>query len=145
MTQKMYDQERARQPQGESPNPAKRHAPRPPRTEPDRPQQVIGADDPHRTPGPALLPQGERDKLAMGLQQALDTFVESPRRAVEVADGVFDEAVTHLTETLAERRRALRASWQDKGTEVQTEELRLALRQYRETAELLLRTGRPGQ
>lgn len=75
----------------------------------------------------------------MRLRQALNTFVESPRQAVEEADGVFDEAVTQLTETLAERRRALRAAWQGQDTEAQTEELRLALRQYKETTEVLLR------
>ncbi|MGW7075028.1 hypothetical protein [Streptomyces sp. NPDC054866] len=89
--------------------------------------------------GPVLLPQDERDKLGLRLQQALSTFVESPRQAVEEADGLFDEAVRHLTETLTERRRTLRASWQGHDTEAHTEELRLALRQYREATERLLR------
>jgi hypothetical protein len=143
----MYDQERAQQPRGESPDPRKRHASQPPRTAPDRPRHdpVAGADDPHRTPASALLPQGERDKIAMGLEQALSTFAQCPRQAVREADSVFDDAVTHLTEALAERRRALRASWQDKGTDVQTEDLRLALRQYQEATELLLRMERAGQ
>ncbi|MFD0385800.1 hypothetical protein ACFQ2B_35960 [Streptomyces stramineus] len=65
--------------------------------------------------------------------------MENPHQAVEEADGVFDEAVAQLTETLAERRRVLRASWRNQGTEAQTEELRLALRQYKEITELLLR------
>ncbi|MEU5689331.1 hypothetical protein [Streptomyces venezuelae] len=86
-----------------------------------------------------LLPPSDRDKLTMRLQQALNTFVESPRQALEEADGVFDEAVTQLTATLAERHRVLRAGWRGQDTEAQTEELRLALRQYRETTELLLR------
>lgn len=137
----MYDQERAQQPQSESPDLAKQHSPRPPRTEPARAphEPVISATDPDPTPGSALLPKGERDKLTMRLQQALNTFVESPRQAVEEADGVFDEAVTYLTETLAERRRVLRAGWQGQDTEAQTEELRLALWEYSKTIELLLR------
>ncbi|MGW6023791.1 hypothetical protein [Streptomyces sp. NPDC055099] len=89
--------------------------------------------------GSALLPQDEHDKLGLRLQQALSTFVESPRQAVEEADSLFDDAVRHLTETLTERRRVLRASWQNHDTEAHTEELRLALRQYREATERLLR------
>ncbi|MFD9074406.1 hypothetical protein [Streptomyces lasiicapitis] len=137
----MYDQERAQQPKGESPDLAKQHDARPPRTEPARTprEPALGANDPDRTPGSALLPQGERDKLTMRLQQALNTFVESPRQAVEEADRVLDEAVTQLTETLAERCRVLRAGWQGQDTEAQTEELRLALRQYRATTEQVLR------
>lgn len=90
-------------------------------------------------PGSVLLPQDERDKLGLRLQQALSAFVESPRQAVEEADSLFDDAVRHLTEILTERRRALRATWQGQDTEAQTEELRLALRRYRESVERLLR------
>ncbi|MEU3738016.1 hypothetical protein AB0E78_13195 [Streptomyces sp. NPDC032198] len=89
--------------------------------------------------GPVLLAQDERDKLGLRLQQALSTFVDSPRQAVEEADGLFDDAVRHLTETLTERRRTLREGWQGHDTEAHTEELRLALRQYREATERLLR------
>ncbi|WP_191094881.1 hypothetical protein [Streptomyces kanamyceticus] len=136
----MYDQERAQQAQGGRPDLVEQHAGQAPRTESARAprEPAASADASVRTPGPTLLAQGERDKLIMRLQQALNGFVESPRQAVEEADGVFDEAVTQLTETLAERRRVLRASWQGQDSEAQTEELRLALRQYKETTELLL-------
>ncbi|MER5302837.1 hypothetical protein ABT039_25720 [Streptomyces lasiicapitis] len=136
-----YDQERAQQPQGGRPDLVEQHASQTPRTEAARAprEPVASADASVRTPGSTLLAQGERDKLTIRLQQALNAFVESPRQAVEEADGVFDEVVTQLTENLAERRRALRAGWQGQDTEAQTEELRLALRQYKETTELLLR------
>ncbi|WP_326654278.1 hypothetical protein [Streptomyces sp. NBC_01750] len=138
-----YNAEHAKPPQVKSPVPAAQSAPRAPRTEPDqqRREPVISADGPVRTSGPEpqLLPQGERDKLAMRLQQALNNFVDSPRQAVVEADSAFDEVTTHLTNTLAERRRALRASWQSQDTEAKTEDLRLALRQYREITERLLR------
>jgi hypothetical protein len=137
----MYDQERAQQPQADRPNLAEQHASQLPRSEPARTpgQPVISATDPDHTPNLALLPQSDRDKLTMRLQQALNTFVESPRQALEEADGVLDEAVTQLTATLAERHRVLHAGWRDQGTEARTEELRLALRQYKATTELLLR------
>lgn len=138
-----YDPERAQQPPSQSPAPAEQSAPHAPRPEPARQPRdpVSSADSPARTPGSEqqLLPQGERDKLAIRLQQALNNFVDSPRQAVEDADSAFDEVATHLTDTLAERRRVLRASWQGQDTEAETEQLRLALRQYREITERLLR------
>ncbi|MWA15371.1 hypothetical protein [Streptomyces sp. BA2] len=103
------------------------------------PSPATGSPASGSEPGPVLLRQDERDKLGLRLQQALSTFVESPRQAVEEADGLFDDAVRHLTETLTQRRHTLRASWQGHDTEAHTEELRLALRQYREATERLLR------
>ena len=91
-----------------------------------------------RPPGVALVPQGERDKLALRLQGALSTFVDSPRWAVEEADAAFDDVVTQFIDTLVEQRRVLRTSWEDPDTDTQTEELRLALQQYREITERLL-------
>ncbi|WP_329362127.1 hypothetical protein [Streptomyces sp. NBC_01483] len=91
-----------------------------------------------RPPGVALVPQGERDKLALRLQGVLSTFVDSPRRAVEEADAAFDDVVTQFIDTLVEQRRVLRTSWEDPDTDTQTEELRLALQQYREITERLL-------
>jgi len=107
------------------------HAPREPATTAEHPS-------PDRKSVAELLPRGEHDKLTLRLQQALTTFVDSPRQAVEEADSVFDEVATHFTNTLAEQRRVLRSGWQDQDTEAQTEELRLALRQYREITERLL-------
>ncbi|WP_106981120.1 hypothetical protein [Streptomyces fulvoviolaceus] len=107
------------------------HTPREPATTPDRPSL-------DRKPVAELLPQGEHDKLTLRLQQALNTFVDSPRQAVEEADSVFDEVATHFTNTLTEQRRVLRSGWQGQDAEAQTEELRVALRQYREITERLL-------
>ncbi|WP_405864996.1 hypothetical protein [Streptomyces sp. NBC_00005] len=84
------------------------HAPREPGT---------GADSPDRKLGQDLVPQVERDKFTLRLRQALTAFVDSPRQAVEEADAVFDEVATQFTNTLAERRRALRARWQDQDTD----------------------------
>ncbi|MBT2395329.1 hypothetical protein [Streptomyces sp. ISL-100] len=88
-----------------------------------------------------LIPQGERDKLALRLQQAVNTFVDGPLRAVEEADSVFEEAARCLTDAVAERRGLLRSAWagKDRETEAETEELRVALRTYREATERLLR------
>jgi hypothetical protein len=134
-----HNAEHARQPQAGSPVPAMRRAPQTPPTDSAHAPREPSTDGAGRRPGSKLLPQGERDKVTLRLQHALNTFVDSPRQAVEEADSAFDELATHLTDTLAERRRALRAKWQDLDTETQTEELRLALRHYREITERLLR------
>ncbi|MFZ3570798.1 hypothetical protein ACOKM5_28120 [Streptomyces sp. BH097] len=102
--------------------------------------------DPERTAGagkgvtPArggLVPTGEREELEGRLRHALTGFVDEPRAAVEEADHVLEDLTARLTETLASHRHTLRTSWQDSTED--TERLRLALRDYRETAERLLR------
>ncbi|MFD4902864.1 hypothetical protein [Streptomyces sp. NPDC058411] len=100
-----------------------------------------GRTGPHEADGTGgpLVPRGAQDALSLRMQQAVTDFVESPRRAVEEADSTFDEIVSGLTEALAERRRVLRASWQEQDTEAQTEELRIALQRYRDLSEQLLR------
>lgn len=139
-----HDAEHAPQPQPGSPDPTQL-APQAPRTEsahaPREPATSVGGPD--RKPGPDLIPQGDRDKLTLRLQQALTTFVDSPLQAVEEADTVLDDVATRFTDTLTERRRVLRASWQDQDTEAQTEELRLALTQYREITDRLLHMSAP--
>ncbi|WP_372341343.1 hypothetical protein [Streptomyces sp. CC224E] len=87
-----------------------------------------------------LVPADERAALEKRLRHALTGFVDEPRAAVEEADHVLEDLAARLTETLAGHRRTLRTSWQDptEGPE-DTERLRLALRDYRETAERLLR------
>ncbi|WP_186001278.1 hypothetical protein [Streptomyces sp. IB201691-2A2] len=128
-----------RVPQAPATKPA--HEPRESTTPADRPN--ADRPSPDRKPVAELLPQGERDKLTVRLQQALNAFVDSPRQAVEEADSVFDEVTTHFTNTLTEQRRVLRSGWQGQDTEAQTEELRVALRQYREITERLLHMAAP--
>ncbi|MFF7886566.1 hypothetical protein ACFZDJ_26525 [Streptomyces sp. NPDC007896] len=113
----MYDQSRAQQP-------------------PDKKSGLAG----RRTPGPEpLLPSDERDKLAHRLQHALNTFADSPREALEEAETALDEVTAQLMSTLAERRRVLHETWQDQGPGTQPDELRHALREYREITQRLLR------
>jgi hypothetical protein len=112
----MYDQTRAQQPAGRTPDPAGR-----------------------RGPGPEpLLPSDEQDKIVQRLRHALNTFADTPLEALEEAESAYDEATAQLVNALAERRRVLRAGWQDRDPGTQSEELRLALRQYREVTQRLL-------
>jgi hypothetical protein len=97
---------------------------------------VTGA---HETGRDGLFPAGEREELSTRLEQAVQNFVDSPRQAVEMADHAFAQATAQLAEAVAERQRALRERWQGEGPGTGTEELRVLLRQYRETTEQLLR------
>ncbi|KMS70315.1 hypothetical protein ACM01_31950 [Streptomyces viridochromogenes] len=112
----MYDQKRAQQPAGRPRGPAER-----------------------RTPGPEpLLPSDEQDKIVQSLRHALNTFADTPLKALEEAESAYDEATAQLVNALAERRRLLRAGWQDQDPGTQSDGLRLALRQYREIIQRLL-------
>ncbi|MFI9647762.1 hypothetical protein ACIHAA_15885 [Streptomyces sp. NPDC052040] len=89
-----------------------------------------------------LLPRDECDRFAERLRHAIGEFVDEPRDAVEEADQVAQEVVARLSEAVASRRRTLKASCQGSGDETpagaDTEQLRLALRDYRVTVERLL-------
>ncbi|MFF3645645.1 hypothetical protein [Streptomyces sp. NPDC002564] len=137
----MYDRERSQQPpQARNPNLAEQHASQDPRHESARPPlQEPRPGLPMRAPGALLVPQGEREKLALRLQQALNSFVENPLRAVEEADGVLAEAIAQLTAALTERHHGLRDGRPNKDAKDRTEELRIALQQYKETTERVLR------
>ncbi|MFI9765874.1 hypothetical protein ACIHJG_03270 [Streptomyces sp. NPDC052415] len=86
-----------------------------------------------------LLPREEYDKLETRLQHAMTGFVDEPRASVEEADQALEELTSRLTDALTQRRRTLRGSWQGDERSSDTEQLRLALRDYRELADRLLR------
>ncbi|MFI6468566.1 hypothetical protein [Streptomyces sp. NPDC050538] len=88
----------------------------------------------------SLLPHDESDKFSLRLQHAVTGFVDEPRSAVEEADHVLEEVANRFTEAVTKRRATLHGSWESKGTDGSddTEQLRLALRDYRELTERLL-------
>jgi hypothetical protein len=67
--------------------------------------------------------RGKWDAIQVG-------FVDEPRRAVEQADSLVAGTMKRLAEIFAEERNKLENQW-DKGENVSTEDLRLALRRYR--------------
>ncbi|OON76694.1 hypothetical protein [Streptomyces tsukubensis] len=67
-----------------------------------------------------LVGPDERDKLTLRLQQALNEFVDAPHDAVEEADRVLEETIARLTDSLAQRRRTLRTSWDSAGSAAAT-------------------------
>ncbi|MER5385491.1 hypothetical protein ABT040_35405 [Streptomyces sp. NPDC002688] len=113
----MYDQTRAQQPPDKQPGSAGRRMP--------GPEPLLGSD--------------ERAELTQRLNHALNTFANNPREALEEAETAFDEAAAQLMSALTERRRALHEGWRGQDPATQADELRHALRQYREITQRLLR------
>jgi hypothetical protein len=66
---------------------------------------------------------GRWDALQVG-------FIDEPRRAVEQADSLVAGAMKRLAEIFAEERARLESQW-DRGDNVSTEDLRVAMRRYR--------------
>lgn len=64
-------------------------------------------------------------------------FVDSPRDAVQHADQLVAQVIQSLTTTFADQKRSLEGQWGE-GEQVETEELRVALRQYRAFFDKLL-------
>ncbi|MYX11973.1 hypothetical protein GTY67_00830 [Streptomyces sp. SID8374] len=89
--------------------------------------------------GRPLFAAEEREKFDARIHQAVAGFVENPRQAVQEADATFDEVVTGLTQALAERSRLLRTDRDGERSEAGTEDLRIALQQYRDLTERLVR------
>lgn len=105
----------------------------------------IAGRSPPRAPDPApadngssplLLPEAAGD-LRGDWQQVQASFVDSPRAAVEQADALVAGAMKRLAETFADERAGLERQW-DRGDDVFTEELRIALQRYRAFFERLL-------
>ncbi|MEU6138991.1 hypothetical protein ABZ848_01355 [Streptomyces sp. NPDC047081] len=109
---------------------------------PTPPAVTEEAAGPGSRPAARLLPHDECDKLELRLRNAVSGFVDGPQDAVREADQVVEEIAGRFADAVTRRRRALRTSWQDGGRSVpehpDTEQLRLALRDYRELAERLL-------
>jgi hypothetical protein len=64
-------------------------------------------------------------------------FVDEPRKAVEDADELVATTMKRLAQMFAEERQNLEHQW-DRGDEVSTEDLRVALRRYRSFFDRLL-------
>jgi hypothetical protein len=84
-----------------------------------------------------LFPNNEIAKLRDRWNGVQTAFVDEPRRAVEEADGLVASAMKRLAEVFAEERSNLEKQW-DRGDQVSTEDLRIALQRYRAFFQRLL-------
>jgi hypothetical protein len=89
-----------------------------------------------RQPAPAdsgatpLLPENEVGDLRSRWDNIQTSFVDEPRRAVQDADALVARAMKRLAEVFASERSQLESQW-DRGDDVSTEDLRVALQRYR--------------
>ncbi|MGC1788996.1 MAG: hypothetical protein WA718_19875 [Terriglobales bacterium] len=77
-----------------------------------------------------LFREGELEGLRSRWNSVQAAFVDEPRQAVEQADGLVASAMKRLAEVFAEERSQLEQQW-DRGDNVSTEDLRIALQRYR--------------
>ena len=84
-----------------------------------------------------LFPGNELDGLRTRWKEVQTAFVDEPRKAVEQADGLVASAMKRIAEVFAEERAGLEKQW-DRGDNVSTEDLRVALQRYRTFFERLL-------
>lgn len=77
-----------------------------------------------------LFYEGEATEFQSRWDKIQTGFVDEPRRAVEQADELVVAAMKRLTVIFADERIKLEREW-DKGEDVSTEDLRMALRRYR--------------
>lgn len=85
-----------------------------------------------------LLALDDLDHFRQRWDETQTSFVDEPRAAVARADELVAEVMQSLADTFARERSQLEGQW-DRGDEVSTEELRIALQRYRNFFDRLLR------
>jgi hypothetical protein len=84
-----------------------------------------------------LLDQGATSDVRGRWEEIQAGFVDEPRNAVQEADALVADLMQRLADSFASERQALEGQW-DRGDEVSTEELRVALQRYRSFFDRLL-------
>lgn len=86
-----------------------------------------------------LLTGQQRSDFESRWRDVQTAFVDEPRGAVDRADALVGEVVEAVTAGFAARRSQLEQRWSAEGEEAATEDLRQALRAYREFFDRLLK------
>jgi hypothetical protein len=84
-----------------------------------------------------LLPGDQTDQLMQRWQEVQSSFVDRPRDSVEQADALVADLMQRLAAGFSEERERLETQW-DRGDDVSTEDLRVALTRYRSFFDWLL-------
>ena len=77
----------------------------------------------------ALFDKAETERLRSRWNEVQGRFVDEPRQAVAAADALVADAMKRISEMFANERAGLERQW-DRGDQVTTEDLRLALQRY---------------
>lgn len=86
--------------------------------------------DPGTDNGDTLFPANEAGTFRTRWNDIQTGFVDEPRNAVQQADSLVAEVIQKLAASFADERSKLEKQW-DKGDNVSTEDLRMAVRRYR--------------
>ena len=84
-----------------------------------------------------LLPGDQSDRFTTRWQEIQASFVDQPRDSVEQADELVADLMQQLASSFSDERERLETQW-DRGDDVSTEDLRVALTKYRSFFDRLL-------
>jgi hypothetical protein len=84
-----------------------------------------------------LLPDDQSESFTSRWQEIQTSFVDQPRDAVAAADSLVADLMQRLAASFSQERERLEAQW-DRGDDVSTEDLRVALTRYRSFFDRLL-------
>src|SRR5919204_14548 len=77
-----------------------------------------------------LFPEHELQDFRSRWDQIQIGFVDEPRKAVQDADNLVASTMKRLAEIFSDERKKMEGQW-DRGDDVSTEDLRVALQRYR--------------
>jgi hypothetical protein len=114
-------------------------APDPGMAAPNMPNEQASAGGPRPVDGAAMALFNTEEAGSFRSRWALiqASFVDEPRSAVEQGDALVAELMQRLAEVFSTERARLEGQWST-GSDVSTEDLRLALRRYRSFFDRLL-------
>jgi hypothetical protein len=93
------------------------------------PSAVVSAPDAEPGPTRAAPVAGDCTSPNARWHEILAMFVDDPRSSIELAASLVDDSAEALMTSVKERQHALLSAWQ--GDDAGTEEMRIALQQYR--------------
>ncbi len=99
-------------------------------------REPVTAAEPDDEGGP-LLPEDQSERFTTRWQEIQASFVDRPRESVEEADALVADLMQRLAAGFSNEREGLEAQW-DRGDDVSTEDLRVALTRYRSFFDRLL-------
>ena len=85
----------------------------------------------------SLLPDEEAERYTRRWEEIQTGFVDEPRTSVEQADALVADLMQRLAAGFSDERQRLERHW-DRGDDVSTENLRVALTRYQSSFERLL-------
>jgi hypothetical protein len=100
----------------------------------DQPAQATNGREQGYEP---LLPGDQAEQFTSRWEKIQAGFVDEPRDSVEQADALVADLMRRLAAGFSDERKQLESQW-DRGDDVSTEDLRVALTRYRSFFERLL-------